>query len=73
MYWNRLVPAPQDSVPSFTREIAAAQRVRAVGVNDAGQLGLGLSPLENRRLDYLFHDLFRQPATAWPKLQRNQG
>ncbi len=30
----------------------------------ATQLGLGLSPLENRRSDCLFHDLFRLPAAV---------
>ena len=41
-------------------DIAERERVPQVPTHGAkNQLGLGLSPLENRRSDCLFHDLFR--------------
>ena len=45
--------------------IAERERVPQVPAHGAkNQLGLGLSPLEDRRSDCLFHDLFRLPAAV---------
>ena len=44
-------------------DIAQRDRVLQVAAHSAkNQLGLGLSPLEDRRADCLFHDRFRLPA-----------
>ncbi len=46
-------------------DIAERERVPKVAAHGVrNQLGLGLSPLENRRSDCLLHDLFRLPAAA---------
>ena len=46
-------------------DIAERERVPKVPAHSAkNQLGLGLSPLEDRRSDCLLHDLFRLPAAA---------
>ena len=45
--------------------IAERERVPQVPAHGAkNQLGLGLSPLEDRWSDCLFHDLFRLPAAV---------
>ena len=44
-------------------DIAERERVPQVPAHGAkNQLGLGLSPLEDRQSDCLFHDLFRLPS-----------
>ena len=46
-------------------DIAERERVPQLPAHGAkNQLGFGLSPLENRRSDCLFHDLIRLPATV---------
>ena len=46
-------------------DIAERQRVPQLPAHGAkNQLGLGLSPLEDRRSDCLFHDRFRLPAAV---------
>ena len=46
-------------------DIAERQRVPQLPAHGAkNQLGLGLSPLEDRRSDCLFHDRFRLPASV---------
>ena len=46
-------------------DIAERERVPQVPAHGAkNQPGLGLSPLEDRRSDCLFHDLFRLPAAV---------
>ena len=46
-------------------DIAERERVPQVPAHGTkNQLGLGLSPLEDRRSDCLFHDLFRLPASV---------
>ena len=46
-------------------DIAERERVPQVPAHGTkNQLGLGLSPLENRRSDCLFHDLFRLPGAV---------
>ena len=46
-------------------DIAERERVPQVPAHGAkDQLGLGLPPLEDRRSDCLFHDLFRLPAAV---------
>ena len=46
-------------------DIAERERVPQVPAHGAkNQLGLGLPPLEDRRSDCLFHDLFRLPAAV---------
>ena len=48
-------------------DIAERERVPQVPAHGAkNQLGLGLSPLEDRRSDCLFHDLFRFASSLVP-------
>ena len=67
-----LDPAPDCRVVRFQAALAEqffdiAERERVLQVPAYGaknQLGLGLSPLEDRRSDCLFHDRFRLPRTV---------
>ena len=67
-----LDPAPDCRVVWLQAALAEelfdiAERVRVPQLPTHGaknQLGLGLSPLEDRRSDCLFHDLFRLPAAV---------
>ena len=52
-------------------DIAERKRVPQVPAHGAkNQLGFGLSPLEDRRSDCLFHDLFRLPAAVGQSCNR---
>ena len=67
-----LDPAPDCRVVRFQAalaeqlfDIAERERIPKVPAHGAqNQLGLGMSPLEDRRSDCLLHDLFRLPAAV---------
>ena len=67
-----LDPAPDGRVVRFQAalaeqlfDIAKRERIPKVPAHGAqNQLGLGLSPLKDRRSDCLLHDLFRLPAAV---------
>ena len=67
-----LDPAPDGRVVRFQAalaeqlfDIAERERIPKIPAHGAqNQLGLGLSPLEDRRSDCLLHDLFRLPAAV---------
>ena len=67
-----LDPAPDCRVVRFQAalaeqlfDIAERERIPKVPAHGAqNQLGLGLSPLKDRRSDCLLHDLFRLPAAV---------
>ena len=55
-------------------DIAERERVPKVPAHSTkNQLGLGLSPLEDRRSDCLLHDLFRLPAAAGQSCNTTAG
>ena len=59
---GRGIRAPTPSRSSTSRNEERVSQVPAHGGQN--QLGLGLSPLEDRRSDCLLHDLFRLPAAV---------